>query len=72
VKDHIMLNVGTPDRIIGIILGLALIVLPFVMGWAQVAMIVSIAIGLVLIITAMVRFCPLYRLLNLSTFRKQS
>lgn len=67
-----MLNVGTPDRIIGIILGLALIVLPFVMGWAQVAMIVSIAIGLVLIITAMVRFCPLYRLLNLSTFRKQS
>ena len=66
-----MLNVGTPDRIIRIVLGLALIALPLVLGWGQVARIISIVVGLVLIVTALVRFCPLYRLFNLSTFRKQ-
>lgn len=67
-----MPNVGTPDRIIRIVLGLVLVGLPFVLAWGQAAMIVSILIGLILIVTALVRLCPVYRLFNLPTYRKQS
>ncbi|MCS7081824.1 MAG: DUF2892 domain-containing protein [Bacteroidetes bacterium] len=55
-------NVGKVDRIIRLVLGLALVSLVFVgpqtpWGW----------LGLVLLGTAFLRFCPLYRLLGLST-----
>lgn len=65
------LNVGTPDRIARIVIGALLILMPFVSGlllftnpvwlWA------SIVVGAVLIVTALVRFCPLYAVLGLST-----
>ena len=64
-------NIGTPDRIIRIILGIVLIALPFVSGltlfdagWARVA---AIIVGLVLIVTALVRSCPLYTVLGMRT-----
>lgn len=67
-------NVGTPDRIVRVILGLILLVAPFATSWALFAnpawVWVSVIVGLVLIVTGVVRFCPAYRLLNLSTARK--
>jgi Protein of unknown function (DUF2892) len=57
-----MINEGTIDRTIRVILGLGLIALVFVgpqtpFGW----------IGIVPLATGLAGFCPLYRLLGLST-----
>ncbi len=57
-------NVGTLDRLLRFALGLVLISLVFVgpqtvWGW----------IGLVPLLTAVVRFCPLYRLIGVRTCR---
>ena len=64
-------NVGSADRIVRIIVGLALMVFPFVSGLAlfanPVAQWGSVAIGLILVVTALVRFCPLYTIFGLSS-----
>ena len=64
-------NVGTIDRAIRMATGLILIVMPFAFElslWTNpVARWVSIAVGLVLVITALGSFCPLYRLLGVNT-----
>lgn len=57
-----MRNVGTIDRIVRVVVGLALISLVFVgpqtpWGW----------IGLVPLLTAVVSFCPAYRLIGMRT-----
>ena len=61
------INVGSADRLIRIIAGLVLIAVPFVLGWSMLGMIVSALIGAVLVVTALVRFCPAYRLLGIRT-----
>ena len=67
-------NVGTPDRIIRLVLGAILIALPFFgiagitgtwLAWA------APIVGLVLAATAFLSFCPIYRVLGLSTRPKQ-
>jgi hypothetical protein len=55
-------NVGNVDRVIRIILGLALIAMVFVgpqtpLGW----------IGIVPLATALIGFCPIYRILGIRT-----
>lgn len=64
-------NLGSPDRLIRVILGLALIVLPLLNMpaiWSSAAFAyASMAVGLILVLTALVRFCPLYRLFGIST-----
>lgn len=64
-------NVGTADRIVRLVLGALLVVLPYlfqtsvfenpVMRWG------IPLIGIILIVTAIVRVCPLYRLFGIST-----
>ena len=59
-----MKNVGTVDRIIRIVLGLALLCLLFILHgasrfWGL--------IGLIPLITGLVGYCPLYSLLNIKT-----
>lgn len=60
-----MKNVGTIDRVLRIIIGLGLVALVFVgpqtpWGW----------LGLILIATALIGWCPLYRLFNIRTFKR--
>jgi hypothetical protein len=66
-------NVGNADRLIRIILGLVLVALPFLTSWAvwasPLAQFGLPIIGAVLIVTALVRFCPLYRLFGLRICR---
>lgn len=55
-------NIGTIDRVLRLVLGVALIAIVFVgpqtpWGW----------IGIVPLATAGIRFCPLYRLLGVRT-----
>ena len=60
-------NVGSADRIIRIILGLVLIALAFMSGWGTLGTIISAVIGCVLVVTALVRICPLYSLIGVRT-----
>ena len=60
-----MKNVGTIDRSIRIIAGLVLISLVFIgpktmWGW----------LGVILVATGLISFCPLYRLLGMNTHAK--
>ena len=68
-------NVGTPDRIIRIVLGLILAALPFVVAaiGANVWLLWALPIvGIVLIGTAFVSWCPIYAALGLSTKPKEA
>ncbi len=64
-------NIGSPDRIARLVVGVLLLMLVFFSGMPLLASglwkgIFSI-VGLVLIGTALMRFCPLYRLLGVNT-----
>lgn len=64
-------NIGTVDRIIRLVAGLVLIALAVVpglglTGGAALHWVLGI-VGVVLVATAAMRFCPAYRLLGLST-----
>jgi hypothetical protein len=60
-------NVGNLDKWIRIILGVALLSLIFIIssGWRWIGL-----LGLVLIVTAFINFCPIYRIFGLSTKKK--
>ena len=64
-------NLGSPDRLIRAILGIALIILPLLnipAKWSSAVLdFGSMAVGLILILTALFRFCPLFRLVGIST-----
>lgn len=64
-------NVGTPDRIARLVIGAVFVLLPLLPGIALFAnplwFWASLIVGVVLIGTALVRFCPLYAILGLST-----
>lgn len=64
-------NVGNMDRVLRGFLGLILIIAPLLnipTIWSSAPLAYgSMAIGLVLVITAVLRFCPLYRIIGVST-----
>lgn len=64
-------NVGTFDRLARIVLGLVLLALPFVGSIALfqsgVATTIAVIAGVIMIATAGMRFCPLYRILGIQT-----
>lgn len=64
-------NLGTWDRILRLVIGLALLFSPLLnipaiwaeSSWAY----VSMAVGLILTATALFNFCPMYRIFGIST-----
>jgi hypothetical protein len=64
-------NLGTLDRVFRFILGIVLLAAPFVSGFAlfesSTALIVSVVLGLVMIGTSAMKFCPLYRVFSVRT-----
>lgn len=64
-------NMGTIDRVIRAIVGLGLILAPFMTGWsvyaAQWVVYASVVIGLVLGGTALFATCPMYKIFGLNT-----
>jgi hypothetical protein len=69
-RRHLMANVGTLDRIVRAIVGLALIAAPFLAGWPPLVMVISVIVGVVLVATAAISFCPIYAVLGLSSKRR--
>jgi hypothetical protein len=63
IKEEVMLlNEGRIDRAVRVLLGLALVAMAFIgprawLGW----------LGVILVITGLVGFCPLYRLVGIRT-----
>ena len=70
-----MQNVGTPDRILRLILGALLIAAPLMTNWSiwagALAFWASIVVGGVLIVTALFSFCPLYAALGIRSGGKR-
>lgn len=66
-------NVGNIDRIVRALLGLALILAPFLTSaaiWGDpLYRYGAIIVGAVLLLTSAMRFCPAYRLLGIRTCR---
>ncbi|UWR21822.1 DUF2892 domain-containing protein [Sulfitobacter sp. S190] len=64
-------NLGSFDRLIRAVLGIVLFGAPMLNVpaiWSNAALAYgSMAVGLILFVTAVFRFCPLYRVLGIST-----
>ena len=64
-------NVGTVDRLLRLIVGLVLLYLVFLSGMplfaAGAAKWIALVVGVVMLVTAAVRICPLYSLLGIKT-----
>ena len=62
-------NVGNTDRIVRALAGIALIA-SWLLGWTEGTLTIIVAvIGILLLSTSALRFCPLYRLFGASTCR---
>ncbi|SHI45178.1 Protein of unknown function [Shimia gijangensis] len=67
-------NVGKIDRLLRILLGAALFLWPFVTDYAlwdsAILKYGAMAVGIILVATSAMKFCPLYRLVGMSTCRR--
>ncbi len=66
------LNMGSIDRIIRGIIGVVLLLLPFVSAFGAGSALLtwgSVVVGAILALTAVFGFCPLYRILGINTCR---
>jgi hypothetical protein len=60
-------NVGTIDRIFRLLAGVAVIAFGYMGGLASPWNIVAIGAGSVFVLTALIKFCPLYPILGINT-----
>jgi Protein of unknown function (DUF2892) len=67
MEDMMKRNVGTVDRAARAVVGVACLVWAFITGVSTGLGLVLIVLAVVLLGTAAVGFCPLYRLLGTST-----
>ncbi|ABL72766.1 MULTISPECIES: YgaP family membrane protein [Paracoccus] len=61
------INIGSAERALRLILGIVLVALPFLAGLSALWTWVSVIVGLVLVVTGVVRFCPIWALLGIRT-----
>lgn len=60
-------NVGNIDRIARAVLGVVLLIAAFTAGWGTAGTVIAALVGVVMLGTAGMRFCPAYRLLGMNT-----
>jgi len=65
-------NMGAPDRIIRLIIGVVLAILALAKIVTGAGAVVLGIIAIILILTGIIGFCPLYVLLKMSTTKKPS
>ena len=63
-------NVSGVDRIIRVVIAIAAVVGAFAVGASSVLGIILFVVAAIMLVTAAVGFCPLYRLFGLSTKAK--
>jgi len=69
-SSKMKMNEGPVDRIIRVIVGIALVALSLLGVASGVWMWVAYLLGAILLVTGIVGFCPLYKLFKLSTAKK--
>ena len=63
-------NMGTIDRALRAIIGVLALLGAFALGWFSGWMVWAAAVvGVIMLVTAAVGFCPLYRLVGINTCR---
>ena len=65
-------NESTLDRIIRVIVAIVAVAAAFAVGATSVLGIILFIVAAIMLVTAAVGFCPLYRLFGLSTRKKAS
>jgi hypothetical protein len=60
-------NESNIDRIIRVVIGVAAFIAAFAVGLSSVGGIILAVVGVVMLVTAAVGFCPLYRIFGMST-----
>ena len=63
-------NVGSADKIIRILVAVAVVVLYFVNVLSGITALVLLALSAILILTSLISFCPLYWPFGISTKKK--
>lgn len=64
-------NVGSIDKVIRLVVG-AILVAAGVFSFGGTTGIIAAVIGAVLIVTALINFCPLFKILGISSFRSSA
>jgi hypothetical protein len=64
-------NMGTADKFIRVLIGVLIAVLYYLNVISGTTAIIILAIGIVLLITSLVSFCPLYTLLGINTCKRK-
>lgn len=63
-------NVGSTDKMIRLVLGAALILWAVLgAGFTTTMGVIAAVVGAVLVVTGLVNFCPLFKVLGISSFR---
>ncbi len=60
-------NVGTIDRIIRLFIGLFAIAISIFIGFNTIVSIIVLIAGIVILLTSVVSFCPIYTILRVDT-----
>lgn len=64
-------NIGRVDKIVRIILAIAMLI-PLAMGTVSSTVAIILAIGVVILLTtAFINFCPIWRIFGISTRKKE-
>jgi hypothetical protein len=69
-RHHMSSNESTLDRIIRVIVAVVAVAAAFAVGPSSVLGIILFVVAAIMLVTAAVGFCPLYRLVGLSTKKK--
>jgi len=63
-------NVGSVDKVIRLVVGIALAAFAFLGAGLSTTMgIIALVVGVVLIATGLINFCPLFKILGISSLR---
>jgi len=73
-EDIKMANIGRTDKTVRIVVGLVLLGISFMTlgGLSTTLGILGVIVGAVLVVTALVNFCPAYKLLGIGTADKSN
>jgi hypothetical protein len=65
-----MRNMGSIDRLIRVVAGVIVILIAALVSMNDIAQIILWVVGAILVLTTAIGFCPLYKLLHISTQKK--
>lgn len=63
-------NVGNADRIARVVIAVVAAVIAYMLGFGSVGGIILLVVAAIMLVTAAVGFCPLYRIVGMNTCRR--